>query len=190
MTDQRIPPLAPSEFTPEVLAITRGLHAAAGMVPTDYVSDFVATVMRHPTLYKRHFELAFVLMRGGALSPRDRELFILRTAWLTRAPFEWGEHVAIGKRDAGLTGDEVERVTQGPDAAGWSADDAAIVRAVDEMHAHAEISDATWAALAARLDEQQLLELPILYGQYVGAACLLKTVRFALQPDNEGLSAR
>src|SRR5262245_8389695 len=37
----------------------------------------------------------------STLPPRDRELLILRTAWLCRAAYEWGQHVVFG-RDCGL----------------------------------------------------------------------------------------
>jgi hypothetical protein len=42
----------------------------------------------------------------------------------------------------------------------------AILRAVDELHGDAMISDATWQTLAKQLDERQLIELPIIVGQY------------------------
>ena len=41
-----------------------------------------------------------------------------------------------------------------------------LLTAADELHDQSRISDATWAALAARYDEKQLIELPILVGQY------------------------
>jgi alkylhydroperoxidase family enzyme len=67
---------------------------------------------------------------------------------------------------SGLTHDEIERVADGPDAAGWSAEDAALLRAADELHADSRIGDETWAALAGRYDEQQLIEVCMVVGQY------------------------
>jgi alkylhydroperoxidase family enzyme len=67
---------------------------------------------------------------------------------------------------AGLTDAEIDRVATGPDADGWSDEDAALLRAADELHADARISDATWALLADRLDPAQLIELCMVVGQY------------------------
>jgi alkylhydroperoxidase family enzyme len=145
-------------------------------------------MLRHPDLYRRHVELAFQLY-GGKLSPRDRELVVLRIGWLCKAPYEWGEHVKIGKR-VGLTPEEIERATCGSTAPGWGEHDRAIVRAAEELHEDAMISDETWEVLSRRLDEQQLIELPLLVGQYQGLAYLQNALRLRLIPGNPGLSAR
>jgi 4-carboxymuconolactone decarboxylase len=39
----------------------------------------------------------------------------LRTGWLCKAPYKWGERVKIGKR-VGLTADEIERLKRSLDA--------------------------------------------------------------------------
>lgn len=186
----RIPPLKPEEFTDEVRKMTDDLQIAVGLVPNGKVPDFVATMLRYPLLHQAHTELALVLMTKGALSDRDRELAVLRVGWLCQAPFEWNSHVTIGKRIAGLTSEEVERITVGSAAPGWSDDDRAILAAVEEMFDNAMISEQTWTALAGRLDEKQLLELPILVGQYQGVAYLQNSIRASLMPGDVGLTAR
>ncbi len=51
-------------------------------------------------------------------------------------------------------------------AEGWTVLEAAVLRAADELHSDACITDETWAVLAAHLDERQLIEVPMLVGQY------------------------
>lgn len=184
----RIAPLAPEEFTPEVRAITDNLQRAVGIEPNGLVPEFMATMLRYPSLNEAHTNLALRLMKG-ALSDRDRELAVLRTGWLCQAPYEWNAHVNIGKR-IGLTSEEIERVTAGSSAPGWSDEDRAILKAVEELFADAMISDETWATLSTRLTQQQLLELPVLIGQYQGVAYLQNSIRTRLMPGDIGLSAR
>lgn len=184
----RIAPLKPSELGKEAAESALALRKAASAPASDEVTEFTATMLRHPALYQRQTELAFQLY-GGALSARDRELVILRTGWLCKAPYEWGEHVRIGKR-VGLTPEEIERVTRGSTASGWDENDRAILSAVEELSENAMISDETWAILARRLDEKQLIELPVLVGQYQGLAYLQNALRLRLIPGNPGLSAR
>ena len=185
----RIAPLRPSEIGKEAFEAVTEVRKAVSLPPTDNMPEYVATVLRYPALYRRHIELALQLY-GGALTPRHRELAILCVGWLCKAPYEWGEHVDIGKRVANLTSEEIERVTRGSAAPGWNEDDRAIIRAVEELHQDAMISDETWAALARSLNDQQLIELPILVGQYQGIAYFQNSLRCRLMPDNPGLSAR
>jgi alkylhydroperoxidase family enzyme len=184
----RIPPLDSSQLDKEASETAAALRRAIGSTPSDEVTEFSATMLRHPDLYRRHVELAFQLY-GGKLSPRDRELLVLRIGWLCKAPYEWGEHVKIGKR-VGLTQEEIERATRGSTAPGWSEHDRAIVRAAEELHQDAMISDETWEVLSRKLNEQQLIELPLLVGQYQGLAYLQNALRLRLIPGNPGLSAR
>jgi 4-carboxymuconolactone decarboxylase len=186
----RIPPMSPDEFTEEMHESTRALRRAAGLPPEAPIPEYVATALRHPTLYRAHTALAILLMSQGALSVRDRELAVLRTGWLCEAPFEWGEHVAMGKRVAGLTDEEIERVTIGSSASGWSDHDRAILRAVEELRDDAMISQPTWDVLARSLDHQQLIELPILIAQYMGVAFVQNSLRVRMMAGNVGLTAR
>ncbi|TAL02285.1 MAG: carboxymuconolactone decarboxylase family protein [Rhodospirillaceae bacterium] len=189
----RIPPLAPDEFGPEVYEISAKLRPAGTATDTPQpaveVSEMAATLMHHPAVSRQHFELGLQLLRSGTLSARERELAVLRTAWLCKAPFVWGEHVKLGKK-AGLTSEDIERITHGSAATGWEEHDRAIVGAAEELHADAMISDATWAVLSRRLDKKQLIELPMLVGQYHTVTYYQNTLRFRLLPGNPGLSAR
>ena len=104
-------------------------------------------------------------VRNATIPTRERELLILRTAWLSRGDYIWGRHNVIGQ-DAGLTKEEISRVTAGPDAAGWSDFDAALLRASDDLHARRFVSDATWNTLAQRYSESQLREVVMIVGNY------------------------
>jgi len=186
----RIEPLPVSEFSEEMQAINHEIRVAFNL-PLDLPPwEYLATVLRHPSLFRPHNALAVELVGNGALSPRDRELAIIRLAWLMQAPYEFGEHVGAGKRMAGITDEEINWLIEGSSAPGWSERDRAIVRAVEELVDDAMISDETWAVLAANWDEKQLLELPILLGQYQGVAYLQNSIRARLLEGNSGLAAR
>lgn len=184
-----IPPLNPDECSEEGKAVIQRVRASIGSDPTAPIPDFTATMMRHPELYFPHMQLALHLYRG-ALPVRLRELAILRTGWLCQAPYEWNEHVIISKRVANFTTEEVERVTIGSSAPGWTDEETAILRAVEEIHADAMFSEQTFHALARTLDEKQIMELPILIGQYQGVAYIQNSLRCTLRAGMTGLSAR
>ena len=185
----RIAPLTRQEFTAEAKALTAQIDQAVDLSPDEHVSEWIATVLRHPALFRAHTTLAVVLMTG-TLPARDRELAVMRTGWLCQAPFEWGGHVELGKRMAGITAEEIEWVVTGSTAAGWGEHDRAVLRAVEELIDNAMISDETWAVLAKTYDACQLLELPVLIGQYLGVAYLQNSARVALPEGYAGLAAR
>ena len=144
--------------------------------------NLFATLAHHPRLLKRWSAFGGVLLYGGALPPRERELLILRTAFHCHAHYEWGQHVAIALA-AGVTQEEVDRIAAGPHAPGWSNDDAVLLHAADELHADSVIGDPTWAALAERFDEQQLIELCMVVGQYHLVAFTLNSLGVQAERD-------
>lgn len=189
----RLSPLELADFSEEAVALTHRMMQSVGntgrTLSLETVPELIPTLMRHPALFGALTELSLRLLAHAELPVRDRELAVLRIAWLCGAPYEWGEHVPIAKR-CGITSGEIARVIAGPDAPGWSADDAALLHAVDELKADAMISDETWAALAARYTDKQLIELPILVGQFQSVAYLLNALALRLDGASEGLRAR
>ena len=105
---------------------------------------------QHPKLMKRWLVFANHVLTKSTISGRDRELAILRAGWRCNAPYEWGQHVMIGqsgghhatRRSNGSRSDPTPRL---------DPHDAAILRAVDELHDTSTISDATWATLVRDL---------------------------------------
>src|ERR1044071_9475388 len=63
------------------------------------------TLVLQPKLFKRWLVFANHVLFKSTLSPRDREILILRTGWRCRAEYEWGQHVIIGKA-VGLNDEE------------------------------------------------------------------------------------
>jgi alkylhydroperoxidase family enzyme len=186
--DQRIAPLTPEEFTPEAQEINAQMRAFFGGREQG-VPKTLGTVFKHPGLARGQMQLGLELNTNGKLPPREREMVILRTAWLVRSPFEWGEHVTYGKR-LGLTTEEVERITQGSSAPGWNEHDRAVLRGVEELIGDHAVSDETWATLAKTWDEPQLIELPGLVGSYTLTAMLYNTLRFGMVEGNTGFRKR
>src|SRR3546814_3042279 len=93
-----------------------------------------------------------------------RELVILRTGYNCRSGYEWTQHKRIGL-ECDLSEDEIERIKAGPDAAGWSDLDRAMLRATDELTADHFVTDATWTALAP-LGDKGRMDLVFTVGQY------------------------
>ncbi|MBM3674994.1 MAG: carboxymuconolactone decarboxylase family protein [Actinobacteria bacterium] len=129
------------------------------------VLNIFGTLGHHPDLMRRWLVFGNHVLSKSTLSGRDRELAILRAGWRCRAPYEWGQHVVIARRE-GITDEEIAQIAEGPDAAGWSPHEAAILRTVDELHDTSTVSDATWSTLVETFSPQQCMDLVFAIGQY------------------------
>jgi alkylhydroperoxidase family enzyme len=85
----------------------------------------------------------------------------------------------------GISREELLRVAEGPDAAGWDAADRTLLIAADELHAESKISDATWSLLSEEYDEQGLIEIAMLVGHYHMVAFALNSLEIELDDGLE-----
>jgi len=175
LSQPRVTPLAESEWTEEQRKVLEPVYKEGR------VFNVLGTLARHWEASKKFGVWAYHVMgETSTLLPRERELLILRIGWLCQAEYEWGQHVIFGKK-AGLTDEEIARIKEGPDAKGWSSFDAALLRAADELHADAFISDATWTVLSEHYSTQQLMDVVFAVGQYNLVSMALNT--FGVQLD-------
>lgn len=171
----RIAPVAPP-YVPEVETALRA------MMPRDTPIEPLAlfrTLVVNPSLAAAMHGLGrFVLGREPSIGIRARELLIDRVTARCGAEYEWGVHALFFGSRAGLSEAELAAtVTDGPESPVWSEDDRLLVRLADELHETAHVSDALWAALAARWNPAQLLELVLVVGWYHAIAFLVNATR-------------
>ncbi|MHA2036246.1 MAG: carboxymuconolactone decarboxylase family protein [Promethearchaeota archaeon] len=145
--------------------------------------DAYKVLMKNPDYFMNILNLQFYLAEHSTILEREREILILRIAWLSGSEYMWFQHKAIGFAVAGLSVDEIERIKTGPDAEKWEDNDATLLRAVDELHNDAFISDTTWKALAEQNTEDRIIDLLGLVTLYFGIAMLLKTLGVQPEPD-------
>jgi 4-carboxymuconolactone decarboxylase len=174
----RITPLEPSEWTPEV----RQWLERAG--PGRPVAAIYRTYARHLAMDKPRTLVSEHIRQTSTLTPRVRELLIMRIGWLCRSEYEWAAHAPAGRR-AGMTEADVQRIISGPDSAGGNAVETALLRAVDELHASDVVSDTTWRELATHFDIRQLLDILITTGGYRMVSMALNTFGVQLEPGAE-----
>jgi 4-carboxymuconolactone decarboxylase len=172
LTSPRIAPLSDAELSEEQKEILAPMGGR--------VLNIFRTLVREPKAIKGFLAWGnYVLSRRNALPAREREIVILRIGFLCKSGYEWTQHVAIGKRE-GLSDDEIARIKQGAKA-GWSAADAALIRASDELHRGQFIGEATWTALGEHFTQKQCMDLVFTAGQYTQVSMILNT--FGVQLD-------
>jgi len=138
------------------------------------------TIGRQHGLFRGWLHFAGKLMPGGRLPRRESELVILRVANQRDCAYEAEHHRRLGRR-AGLTPEEIGRVADGPGATGWTAKEAALLRATDALIANRDLTDTEWASLRNHLSERDVVEFLLLVGHYDMLATFINTLR--LPPD-------
>jgi 4-carboxymuconolactone decarboxylase len=186
---QRIAPILEEDLTPEALEISIALRKAFGIPENGTVPEVFRTMLVHPGLFRANMEVGIELALRPAVPARDREIGVLRNAWLLGAPYEWGEHVDMGKR-FGVSEEEVERTKVGSAAPEWNDHERAICKAVEELRDDAMIADATWATLMQTWDGKQMMEFLNIIGEYTQTAYVQNSLRLNLAATNPGLGHR
>ncbi|HLM62947.1 MAG TPA: carboxymuconolactone decarboxylase family protein [Acidimicrobiales bacterium] len=170
------------------LAAAVAARATGGEAPR-----VLTTLARHRRLFRRWLPFSTTLLLRGDLPRVERELVILRTAWRCRSWYEWAQHVPLARR-AGLPADAVDRVADGPEAAGWTPRQRLLLLATDEMHDRRVVGDPTWTALADELTPRELIELCFVVGHYEMLAMTLNSLGVRPEPSAiarlEGPAAR
>ena len=93
-------------------------------------------------------------------------------------------HVAVYGDRVQLDGDQIASLTHGaPTDPCWTDPaEAALIAVVDQLHDHARVDDAAWAALAAHRSDQQLLDVLLLAGWYHAISYAANGAQVDLEP--------
>ncbi|MFD7709113.1 carboxymuconolactone decarboxylase family protein [Streptomyces sp. NPDC059785] len=178
-TEQRIAGVAPP-YRPETERTLREWLPPG--VPLEPLMLF-RVLERHPELATQMRTLGGGLLASGRLTDADRELVIARVAVRCGCAYEWGAHMAAYADAAGLTPDLIALTVSGtPDDPAWSPRQAALLRAVDELHDTVALTDPTWDGLRSHLTEVETLEFLVLAGWYRTIAYVLNGVRISPEP--------
>ena len=176
LTKPRIPPVAAENWTAEQRELVAPIQERRGKI-----INIFRTMITHPAAAKAFLTWGgYILSRKSTLPPREREIVILRTGFLCRSGYEWTQHVPIGQK-AGLTDEEIARIKRGADAPGWSAPDAALLRAADDLHREQFVTEPVWTELTRHFSEQQRMDVVFAVGQYTQVSMLLNS--FGVQLD-------
>jgi alkylhydroperoxidase family enzyme len=189
----RVEPIPPRQWPPDMskalAAAYRPSNPRHPVSPLDPSSpkglNLMGTLAHHPELTTAYNHLISHALYFTTITPRQRELLVLRVAHLRGAAYEWAQHVYQAEV-VGISPDEVARVQIGSDAEGWTPVERALLAAADELVAGASIGAATYDELARELDTQQMMDVVFTVGVYDVLAMVLRTFGVELDDDLRG----
>src|SRR5690606_21600597 len=89
----RLTPLPPAQWVASLAPVPAGLKTPL---------NIHTVIARHPAVMLSYVDFRNHVVKDSSLSPRQREILILRVAHVTGAAYEWEHHVVRG-RAAGLS---------------------------------------------------------------------------------------
>ncbi|MFF1832140.1 carboxymuconolactone decarboxylase family protein [Paenarthrobacter sp. NPDC058040] len=185
----RIPPRPVDEWDDDVDQALSVLsvqgHGAPSGAPKRPSSHIIGIYAWHPDLIRGWMPFSNHLRRSS-LDDRVRELAIIRTAWLSGGEYEWAQHVRMSRANGWLTDAELEAISLGSEAPEWSADDAAVLQAVDQMVQSKNVTSPVWTELERQFTRQQLIDLVFTVGTYDMHAMAFATLGLQLEPGMQG----
>jgi len=155
----------------------------AALIPPDRANpkgagNVLATMVRHPNLTAAYLPFNSYLLMNSTLSPRIREVALLRAVHRGNSDYLWSHHLPIAAR-AGLSPEDISGIESGecPDP-----HDQVVVDAVDDLTAAYTVSEATWAKLGEVYTDEQRMDLVFTIGGYLLLAMGVNT--FGVQPEH------
>lgn len=128
-----------------------------------------------PTCFRPLAMLGTAILGQQKLSPKLRELAILRVANLSAAKYEWVQHVPIAEV-VGATKAQIEAVERGSiESDSFDDLERLVLRFTTELVQDVRVSDVTFAEAKSRLSAQEIVELVLAVGYYMMIARLLET---------------
>jgi len=180
----RIEPLPVNNWAEDIAPLAERMRDG----PLRRVVNLFKTLAHHPRALKRYITFANHIIHSS-LSDREREILILRTAWLCEAEYEWGHHVEIGKA-AGLTAEEIVRIKAGREAIRWSERERLLIEATNELHTDSFIAAPTWSALLGFYSTPQIVDIVFTVGNYTMLAMLLNSLGVQLDEGLVGFNGK
>jgi len=185
----RVDPLPPGEWPPGMADAIAALRPPNPRYPFPSRDpsrpkglNALGMLAHNPELTTAYHHFNGHVLFASTITPRQRELLVLRVAVLRDAAYEWAQHAVLAG-DAGISEAELEHVRSGPQDGSWSPFEAALLIAADELVRDARLSDDTWASLSAELDTRQLMDVDFTVGAYDLLAMAFRTFDVDLDDD-------
>lgn len=183
----RLPQLKQDEFTDEVRAFLSGW--TGGIFRNADVNPTLLTFAHHPQLANLFSPFNIHLLSTSTLPVKQRQIAIMRTAWICKATYMWSSHLRTSIR-CGLEPDIFRPIQAGASDPYFTDIERTIIRATEELVNDKRVGDANWQALSAEWNNQQMLDFLFTVGCYVAVAGVMRSTGVEREPELLELAAK
>lgn len=141
-------------------------------------------MIRSPVLGQRLYDLFYYLRWQTSVPTKLNEFAILVIGRQWRSQVEWFAHAPLAAK-AGLSPAIIAELKQGKRPSGMAEDEAVTYDFVTELTTTRKVSDATYARAKTLFNDQQIVDLTAVAGNYVMVAMLLAMAEETVPPGKE-----
>ena len=142
------------------------------------------------TTFRPLVRLGSAILAQQKLSPKLRELAILRVANLSGCRYEWLQHVSLAML-MGATRSQVDAIEKGTiHSECFDPVDQIVLEFSSEVIRDVRCSDAMLARIRAHLSPQEIVELVIAIGYYMMIARVCETTGVDIEPPSEQIASQ
>jgi 4-carboxymuconolactone decarboxylase len=141
-------------------------------------------LMRSPVLGQRLFDLFHYLRWETSVPTKLNEFAILIIGRQWRSQVEWYAHAPLAAK-AGLAPDIIAELKAGKRPSSMAEDEAVVYDFVTELTTTQEVSDDTYARAKKVFNDQQIVDLTGVAGNYVMVAMMLAMAEETVPPGKE-----
>lgn len=180
MADWRIPKLPREEWTDAAREVF-SFWGEPNAWEEGSKTNIMMVMANNPDLGKAYNVFGKHILVTNTVPLRERELVVMRVAWLVQSEYEWHNHVGYCL-NLGMSLEEIAAIKEGPDSAfPYSDFDRAVMRGCDELVRNNDICDETWAELSKGFDRKQLMDYVAMIGSYVQTSWMITAFRMPLE---------
>jgi 4-carboxymuconolactone decarboxylase len=141
-------------------------------------------LMRSPVLGQRLFDLFHYLRWETSVPTKLNEFAILIIGRQWRSQVEWFAHAPLAAK-AGLKAEIIAELKEGKRPSGMAEDEALVYDFVTELTTTQKVSDETFARAKKVFNDQQIVDLTGVAGNYVMVAMMLAMAEETVPPGKE-----
>jgi 4-carboxymuconolactone decarboxylase len=141
-------------------------------------------MIRSPVLGQRLYDLFYYLRWQTSVPTKLNEFAILIIGRQWRSQVEWFAHAPLAAK-AGLSANVLAELKEGKRPTGMAEDEAVIYDFVTELTTTKKVSDVTFARAKKLFNDQQIVDLTAVAGNYVMVAMMLAMAEETVPPGKE-----
>jgi len=141
-----------------------------------------------PHVARNVIRLGNSLIGRTTLSPKLRELTIMRIAKLCDCEYEWVQHTPVALQ-SGVSQAQLDAIGSWKESSSFDEEERAVLQYVDEVAQNIKVADATFEALNKHLNEQDIVEITLAIGWWGMLARLFVPLEVEVDERSAGSAA-
>jgi 4-carboxymuconolactone decarboxylase len=176
----RLPQVKAEDFTDETRAFFSRWDN--GNFKNPGVNPVLWTLAHHPKLADVFSQFNIHLLTTNTLPLKQRQIAIMRTAWLCKAKYMWCSHLRTSM-NRGLEPEMFRPIQVGVSDPYFTDFERVIIGATEELVIDGVVSDSGWQALSEQWKNEQMLDFLLTVGCYIGVAGVMRSTGVEREPE-------